>query len=372
MWDDALRRAAAIGPAEMQGSIVDEADGLANLLSQHADQVMASAAPDQRSKRIVETIFRALTDVTSEGAAIRRPCGFGKLCAVAGVPPSEVRPILDAYRAPGVSFLTPYTPQPIDEKTPIDISHEALIRCWREIGPGANAWLLREFRDGVAWRTLMLQAQNFAEGSNFLSEAASEARAAWLAERNEAWSQRYGGEWPKVVALVEVSQQHWRGQREAARARRIRRLATALGVAAVLAGAGAIWVARERTQQQERLQQEDIDKSAMQTAKTLLEGVLHAYDTKSLDLAGAEGLASISGLFLEKVRASQKTSAADLLWAQTLNVDSTFKRRWTRIRKRSQRRAGRKLSPCRSLRPIRTRCSPCRCCTTQLSVQVTR
>ena len=51
-----------------------------------------------------------------------------------GATPEELRPILDAFRAPGVSFLTPYAPEPIDDKTPIDISHEALIRCWRKIG----------------------------------------------------------------------------------------------------------------------------------------------------------------------------------------------------------------------------------------------
>ena len=329
MWDDAVRRAGANGLVTMKGSIVDEAGGLANLLSQHADQVMASVAPDEWSKRIVETIFRALTDVTSEGAAIRRPCGLGKLCAVADATPKEVQPILDAFRAPGVSFLTPYAPEPIDEKTPIDVSHEALIRCWREIGPGANAWLLREFRDGIVWRTLLLQAQNFAEGSNFLSEAASEARASWLADRNEAWSQRYGGEWPKVVELVEASRAHWRGQRDAAnaleakrRSTRSRRLVAALSAVGVLAAAGAIWATRERARQQETLRQEAVDKSAMRTAKTLLEDILRAYNARSLDFAGAEALAAMSGQFLDSVRASRKTSAADLLWAQTLNVDA--------------------------------------------------
>jgi hypothetical protein len=96
MWDGALRRAGSNGRLTIEGSIVDEAGGLASLLSQHADQVMASVAPDDRSKHIVEAIFRALTDVSSEGAAIRRPCGFGNLCAVAGATPKEVRPILDA------------------------------------------------------------------------------------------------------------------------------------------------------------------------------------------------------------------------------------------------------------------------------------
>ena len=31
--------------------------------------------------------------------------------------PDEMRPIIDAFRAPGVSFLTPYAPAPLNEKT---------------------------------------------------------------------------------------------------------------------------------------------------------------------------------------------------------------------------------------------------------------
>jgi WD domain, G-beta repeat len=217
MWDDAVRRARPNATVTVDGSVVEEAGGLANLLSDHADAVMASVAPDQRSKQIVEAVFRALTDVNAEGAAIRRPCSFKNLCAVAAVTPEELRPILDAFRAQGVSFLTPYASEPIEQKKPIEVSHEALIRCWRKIGPGAEAWLLKEFRDGLRWRTLVFEAESFAaNGSSYLSESATEAHAVWLAERNETWSERYGGGWPRVVTLVEASRGHWQREREVA------------------------------------------------------------------------------------------------------------------------------------------------------------
>ena len=60
----------------------------------------------------------------------------------------------------------------------------------------------------------------------------------------------------------------------------------------------------------------------MTSAKTLLEDVLQAYTDKSLDLAGARSLAAISGQFLDDVRQSSKTSAADLLWGQSLNDEA--------------------------------------------------
>jgi hypothetical protein len=253
MWDDAIMR----GHPGLDGSVVDAAGGLANLLSDHADKVMASVAPDERRQRIVEAVFRALTDVNAEGSAIRRPRTFNSLCAVAGAMAEELRCIFDAFRAPDVSFLRPYAPEPINEKTPIDISHEALIRCWRKIGPGANAWLLREFRDGLVWRTLQFQAENFAEDrSSYLSEAATETRAVWLTERNAAWSDRYGGGWPNVVRLVEASRWHWKQEREIAvkaqqriaeiveqkkAQRRIAQLASAGLALALLVAGFAVW-----------------------------------------------------------------------------------------------------------------------------------
>ena len=221
MWEDAARRARPGERVSLDGAIVDEAGGLDELLSGHADKVMASAAPYTGRERIVEAVFRALTDVNSEGSAIRRPLPFHELCAVADATPDELRPILDAFRAPGVSFLRPYAPTPIVEKTPIDISHEALIRCWRRISAKEGGWLQQEFRDGLAWRLYLFEAGNFArDRSNTLSKAMTEAGERRLNWVNEAWSKRYDDGWAKVKALVDGSREHWEREAEKEGARR--------------------------------------------------------------------------------------------------------------------------------------------------------
>ena len=73
MWDDAAGRAHEGERPRLDGAIVDKAGGLAELLSYHADRVMASVAPDESGERLVEDVFRALTDVSAEGSAIRSP-----------------------------------------------------------------------------------------------------------------------------------------------------------------------------------------------------------------------------------------------------------------------------------------------------------
>jgi WD40 repeat protein len=339
MWDDAIRRVQPNAPLTVDGSVVDEAGGLANLLSNHADAVMASIAPDDRKKSIVEAVFRALTDVNAEGSAIRRPCEFIKLCAVADATPEELRPILDAFRSPGVSFLTPYAPEPIGEKRPIDISHEALIRCWRSIGPGADAWLLREFRDGLFWRTLLFQAENFADdGTSYLSEAATEARALWLAERNEAWSERYGSGWPKVVTLIEASREHWKRQREAvlldqkrialaeeqrkaaAAQKRLARVALVGGMVAALVAAVAVWqylkadlTRKEALVQRDRaVKAETAANAAKEDAFIQREAAVRAEDDADRARAEAQAYAELAKANLRGARVTQSRFLADL------------------------------------------------------------
>jgi len=205
MWGEAARGKAG-EPIVLDGTMVEKAGGLAELLSGHADRVMDAAAPDSRRARLVEVMFRELTDVNAEGSAIRRPRAFRDLAAVAGATTDELRPIVDAFRAPGVTFLTPYSPALLNEKTVIDISHEALIRCWRRIASPKNGWLKREFDDGLAWRSLLVEAKAYEKNPDrVLSAAATEDRSRLFAEQGEAWSHRYGGGWPLVGKLLEAS-----------------------------------------------------------------------------------------------------------------------------------------------------------------------
>jgi hypothetical protein len=60
------------------------AGGLVQLLSRHADEVMAEAAPDRRREKMVEHLFRALTDINAEGSAVRRPQTLAELMTATG------------------------------------------------------------------------------------------------------------------------------------------------------------------------------------------------------------------------------------------------------------------------------------------------
>ncbi len=195
------QRVLDVGPLESAG-------GLVNLLSNHADSVVSRAAPDGERRRAVEDMFRALTDLNVEGRAIRRPQAFRDLVAVTATKQDTLLAIIDALRADGVSFLTPFGEEPIIETTPIDISHEALIRCWRRLADPKEGWLKQEFDDGLIWRSLVVEAKAFAANpQHVLTPATTDERCKWWQKRqpNEHWAARYDDSFDLVGKLLEAS-----------------------------------------------------------------------------------------------------------------------------------------------------------------------
>ena len=219
LWNRAV--AATPGrPVKLGIKQFERAGGLTKLLSDHANRVMREAKLSKPSEDAAERLFRALTDINAEGRAIRRPLSFEHLVAVCDVAVDDLRAIINIFRADGVSFLTPYLPAAIENKTIVDISHEALIRCWNRISDPQNGWLRREFQDGLVWRSLLIDAKAFEQDSKFiLAPAVTEQRAKWLSRWNSPWSERYGGGWDLVGTLLQAS------RRSAARSKTIRRLA---------------------------------------------------------------------------------------------------------------------------------------------------
>jgi hypothetical protein len=219
---------------------IGEIDGA---LSLHADEVMARAVHEISlaagnvkldAERLLEHMFRALT-VDAEGRAVRRPRTLLQLAEVAGLsvasreqqpteqdsidPPrltEESKRILlsaiDPFRAAGVNFLTPFVPSEIGEATPIDVSHEALIRRWDRIASTARdsdgspaGWLAREIEDGFLWRSLLVQA---GYEQSHLSAAVTRRVTRWFETLPaKEWTYRYfipGAGRPSIPAAADT------------------------------------------------------------------------------------------------------------------------------------------------------------------------
>ena len=211
---------------------LEAVEGKDGALSRHADEVLAEIqAGDPMNLKAAEWLFRSLTELDAEGRGIRRPRNLAELIAVAGGDRARMIAVIEAFQAPNRNFLMTNPPGPLEETTEIDISHEALIRCWQRLSdptrdPVRNepvGWVRREFEDGQRWRALAVQARVFrADKSATLSPATTEIYEPWWPEHARAWAVRYARHKESASEEYEEIEELWQASKKALEVERTR------------------------------------------------------------------------------------------------------------------------------------------------------
>jgi hypothetical protein len=164
---------------------------LSRALDRHAEQ--AYQALSKPNRRVCEKVFQALTDRVSDPRGIRRPTTFGELCAITGATPERVRAVIEAFRKPARSFLTPPRPEPLADEVVIDISHESLMRIWQTL----RRWADAEAQSAELYRRLSRDASLHERGERGVwrdPELALARRWRHGAQPTSAWAKRYAFE----------------------------------------------------------------------------------------------------------------------------------------------------------------------------------
>jgi formylglycine-generating enzyme required for sulfatase activity len=246
LWEEARKTAASGDRPRLTVAHYGAIGGLAQALSRHADEVLASLPRDELA---VEQVFRALSEIDRDNRATRRALTFAQLRAETGVEEAALRRVLYRFRTEDCSFVVP-PPSAVPilaDDTRIDVGHEALLRRWDRIsaepeaaveGGGRGGWLWLEQSDGYTYRAFLALLQ----GGRTLPFDQVKTRWAWWNERprTAAWAERYGGQ-------IERVQQLFADSRAAFRRRRVRTAAMLTGpviwlpIIAVLVWAALVW-----------------------------------------------------------------------------------------------------------------------------------
>ena len=182
--------------------VYEEVGGFRSALDRHVESVWAELPPDQRL--IAETVFKCLTELGTDNRGIRRPATLKQLCAVAEVDPQRAIAVIDAFRAPGRSFLISPIDVPLSADTIIDISHESLIRNWERL----VQWVLEEAQDATMYRRLAQTAWWFEEGTAGLWRDPELTLALHWRDRRArraAWADRYDPGFERAMAFLDAS-----------------------------------------------------------------------------------------------------------------------------------------------------------------------
>lgn len=179
-----------------------EIGGMGRALSNHADEVYKSL--DNRGKGITEVLFKQLTEKGADNRGFRRPTRLGDVCAVAKATPEEVVAVVEQFRQPGRSFLMPPEPDELTPETPLDISHESLMRIWDRL----RDWVEEEAESAAIYRRLAeTSALHEADHTDLLQGTELEVNLEWFerANINSAWAERYAPNYNRTIKFLALS-----------------------------------------------------------------------------------------------------------------------------------------------------------------------
>ncbi|GAB3329325.1 hypothetical protein GCM10027429_05100 [Marivirga atlantica] len=210
---------------------------MAEALSMHANEAYDELNEEQ--KRICESLFKAITEKRGGSFGIRRPTKLSEIASIASTSEHKLIDIIDKFRDPSRSLLTPQYGIRLDEDSIIDISHESLMRIWSRL----KNWVNDE-EDAVAmYKRLAEAAEMYQEGKTSLWRPPDLQLALnWKEKHNPTliWGQRYHPAYERTLSFLEHSEEEYVIEQKAKELQQKRRLRTARMTALVMGAATVI------------------------------------------------------------------------------------------------------------------------------------
>ncbi len=171
-------------------------------LSQHANEAYEEL--DTRQKQICESMFKALTEKSSESQGIRRPTKLSIIAELASCTEDEVKVVIEKFRQQGRSLLSPSYGISLNSNSSIDISHESLMRIWVRL----KIWVDEEGEAVEMYLRLCEAAEKYQKGKSGLWRPPDLQLAInWKEKHNPTltWAQRYNPAYERTIVFLDTS-----------------------------------------------------------------------------------------------------------------------------------------------------------------------
>ncbi|MFO7257439.1 MAG: High-affnity carbon uptake protein Hat/HatR [Bacteroidota bacterium] len=204
---------------------------MSEALSLHANEAYDEL--DEQQKVICEILFKAITEKRGENFGVRRPTRLEEIAAIANVSEEEVIRVIDKFRDPGRSLLTPAHGVPLTSRSMIDISHESLMRIWTRL----KGWVEDEAEAAQIYIRLSEAAAMYQVGKAGLWRPPDLQLALnWQKKYNPGivWGRRYNPAFERTMIFLEYSKKEWETEQRIKELRQKRKLKAARIVALIL------------------------------------------------------------------------------------------------------------------------------------------
>lgn len=264
-WDCWM--AEKIGDELLSLSHYERIGTLSKALSVHANEIFNEL--DQDKKKICERLFKSITEKGSDGRSVRRPASIREIAVISGAHIDTVTQIVEHFRKPGRTILTPSSDIPLTNQSVVDVSHESLMWIWEVLAE----WLEEEHEAIKEYLHISEAAAMHQSGRGGLMKPPElQIALNWQVETKptKEWGIRHDKAYDRAIQFLAFSEKKFlQEQRLKERLQKLR--LAVFKIIAVVFGAGAIvalgFFFYAQKQREEAIRQQQLATEQQQLAK---------------------------------------------------------------------------------------------------------
>lgn len=189
----------------------DSVGTIRNAMSRHADEAYGEL--DNRGREICRRMFRAITERGPDNRGVRRPTVFSTLRSIIDCSSEELIAVIEKFRQPSGSFLTPRFDISLNEDSVIDLSHESIIRLWTRL----NDWVEEEASSVQMYLKLSEASSMYQQARAGLMRPPDLQLAVNWRDRERPtlkWARRYDPAFERAMVYLRTSEKEYLDEEE--------------------------------------------------------------------------------------------------------------------------------------------------------------
>ncbi len=179
---------------------------MSKAVSIHADEAYEELSLRQRE--ICEKMFKAITEEGSDNKAHRHPASVKKIKRIVGCTGEELFEVIEKFRIPSRSFITPPQEISLNDESVIDLSGESLILLWGRL----REWINDEVASVQIYMRLSEASAMYQQGKTSLYKQPDLQQA--INWRNQykptlGWAEQYNPAYERAMVYLRTSEKEY-------------------------------------------------------------------------------------------------------------------------------------------------------------------
>jgi len=215
----------------------DSVGTMTDAMSRHANEAFEELGT--KGKEICEKMFKTITEKGADNKGIRHPSSVTTIKSIIQCTSEELFEVVEKFRIPSRSFITPRQAVPLDKDSIIDLSHESLMRLWDRL----REWVDYEASSVQMYLRLSDASAMFQKGKTSLWRPPDLQLAInWRDQQKPTleWAQRYDPAFERAMVYLRTSEKEYLDEEESKirlqkrQMKRAKIVAMILGTAAII------------------------------------------------------------------------------------------------------------------------------------------